>query len=223
MAGSFRPRHFLERALVEPPQRTGRSPLHEPNTAKSDRAGRRLRRCRAAGHLPTQLLRSLVGDTDMAQALGCLELVEEDLSLCTVDPGKHDSVRCFARILPKLRRKANVSLGNLDKIHPYFAPGGRLRSIHLRDGRYVSHGPSDVTSGSSAPRGRSEAGHDIRLDRGSAMFADGTGKHRLSGQRGHDMLTSTGCAARSWTYSVQPVQPSSVLIHGALYFFQSTS
>jgi Na+-transporting NADH:ubiquinone oxidoreductase subunit A len=42
--------------------------------------------------LPTQLVRSLlVGDTDMAQALGCLELDEEDLALCTfVDPGKHD-------------------------------------------------------------------------------------------------------------------------------------
>lgn len=42
--------------------------------------------------LPTQLLRSLlVGDTDMAQGLGCLELDEEDLALCTfVDPGKHD-------------------------------------------------------------------------------------------------------------------------------------
>ena len=42
--------------------------------------------------LPTQLLRALVvGDTDMAQALGCLELDEEDLSLCTfIDPGKHD-------------------------------------------------------------------------------------------------------------------------------------
>jgi Na+-transporting NADH:ubiquinone oxidoreductase subunit A len=42
--------------------------------------------------LPTQLLRYLiVGDTDMAQALGVLELDEEDLSLCTfVDPGKHD-------------------------------------------------------------------------------------------------------------------------------------
>ncbi len=33
--------------------------------------------------LPTQLLRALlVGDTDMAQALGCLELEEEDLALC---------------------------------------------------------------------------------------------------------------------------------------------
>jgi Na+-transporting NADH:ubiquinone oxidoreductase subunit A len=42
--------------------------------------------------LPTQLLRSLiVGDTDMAQSLGALELDEEDLALCTfVDPGKHD-------------------------------------------------------------------------------------------------------------------------------------
>jgi Na+-transporting NADH:ubiquinone oxidoreductase subunit A len=34
--------------------------------------------------LPTQLLRALVvGDTDAAQALGALELVEEDLALCT--------------------------------------------------------------------------------------------------------------------------------------------
>ncbi len=42
--------------------------------------------------LPTQLLRALVvGDTEMAQALGCLELDEEDLALCTfVDPGKHN-------------------------------------------------------------------------------------------------------------------------------------
>jgi Na+-transporting NADH:ubiquinone oxidoreductase subunit A len=34
--------------------------------------------------LPTQLLRALlVGDSDMAEALGCLELAEEDLALCT--------------------------------------------------------------------------------------------------------------------------------------------
>lgn len=40
--------------------------------------------------MPTYLLRALiVGDTDMAQALGCLELDEEDLALCTfVCPGK---------------------------------------------------------------------------------------------------------------------------------------
>lgn len=42
--------------------------------------------------LPTPLVRSiLVKDTDSAQQLGCLELVEEDLSLLSfVDPGKHD-------------------------------------------------------------------------------------------------------------------------------------
>lgn len=42
--------------------------------------------------LPTQLLRSLlVGDTETAQALGCLELDEEDLALCTyVCPGKYE-------------------------------------------------------------------------------------------------------------------------------------
>ncbi len=42
--------------------------------------------------LPTQLLRALViEDTDVAQALGCLELDEEDLALCTfVCPSKYD-------------------------------------------------------------------------------------------------------------------------------------
>ncbi|MER2493617.1 Na(+)-translocating NADH-quinone reductase subunit A [Catenovulum sediminis] len=42
--------------------------------------------------LPTLLLRDLIsGDVDSAQALGCLELDEEDLALCTfVCPGKYD-------------------------------------------------------------------------------------------------------------------------------------
>ena len=42
--------------------------------------------------LPTQLLRAiLVRDTDNAQALGCLELDEEDLALCSfVCPGKYN-------------------------------------------------------------------------------------------------------------------------------------
>lgn len=42
--------------------------------------------------LPTPLLRTLIaGDTDMAQLLGCLELDEEDLALCTfVCPSKWD-------------------------------------------------------------------------------------------------------------------------------------
>ncbi len=47
--------------------------------------------------LPTPLVKALVvKDTDSAQELGCLELVEEDLSLCSfVDPGKHD----FGKVL----------------------------------------------------------------------------------------------------------------------------
>jgi len=42
--------------------------------------------------LPTQLLRAIiVGDTEMAQKLGCLELDEEDLALCTyVCAGKYE-------------------------------------------------------------------------------------------------------------------------------------
>jgi Na+-transporting NADH:ubiquinone oxidoreductase subunit A len=42
--------------------------------------------------LPTPLLRSLlVRDTDQAQKLGCLELDEEDLALCSfVCAGKYD-------------------------------------------------------------------------------------------------------------------------------------
>jgi len=42
--------------------------------------------------LPTQLLRALiVGDTEIAQALGCMELEEEDLALCSyVCPGKYE-------------------------------------------------------------------------------------------------------------------------------------
>lgn len=42
--------------------------------------------------IPTLLLRDLVaGDVDSAQSLGCLELDEEDLALCTfVCPGKYD-------------------------------------------------------------------------------------------------------------------------------------
>ena len=47
--------------------------------------------------LPTPLVKALlVKDTDSAQELGCLELVEEDVALLSfVDPGKHD----FAPIL----------------------------------------------------------------------------------------------------------------------------
>lgn len=57
--------------------------------------------------LPTQLLRALVvGDTEMAQALGCLELDEEDLALCTfVDPGKHNFGPVLRRALTQIEKE----------------------------------------------------------------------------------------------------------------------
>lgn len=57
--------------------------------------------------LPTQLLRALlVGDTDTAQALGCLELVEEDLALCSfVCPSKLDYGTLLREALDRIERE----------------------------------------------------------------------------------------------------------------------
>lgn len=57
--------------------------------------------------LPTLLLKSLVvGDSDQAQLLGCLELDEEDLALCTfVDPGKHDFSPVLRANLNKIEKE----------------------------------------------------------------------------------------------------------------------
>ena len=57
--------------------------------------------------LSTPLLKALVvGDTDMAQALGCLELGEEDVSLFTfVDPGKHDFAPVLRANLNKIEKE----------------------------------------------------------------------------------------------------------------------
>lgn len=57
--------------------------------------------------LPTPLIRSiLVKDTDAAQELGCLELVEEDLALCSfVDPGKHDFGPVLRSTLTQIERE----------------------------------------------------------------------------------------------------------------------
>lgn len=57
--------------------------------------------------LPTQLLRYLlVGDTDMAQKLGCLELDEEDLALCSfVCVGKYDYAPVLRKNLNQIERE----------------------------------------------------------------------------------------------------------------------
>ncbi|MDY3330786.1 MAG: Na(+)-translocating NADH-quinone reductase subunit A [Pelistega sp.] len=57
--------------------------------------------------LPTLLLRDLiVGDTDSAQALGCLELDEEDLALCSfVCPGKYEYASLLRNVLDKIEKE----------------------------------------------------------------------------------------------------------------------
>lgn len=57
--------------------------------------------------LATPLLKAIVvGDTDTAQSLGCLELNEEDVSLFTfVDPGKHDFAPVLRANLNKIEKE----------------------------------------------------------------------------------------------------------------------
>ena len=59
--------------------------------------------------LPTFLLRALaVGDDEQAEALGCLELGEEDLALCSfVCPGKTDYGPLLRTILTRLEKEGN--------------------------------------------------------------------------------------------------------------------
>ena len=54
--------------------------------------------------MPTFLLRSLlVNDVENAEKLGCLELHEEDLGLCSfVSPGKEDYGTALRRVLTNI-------------------------------------------------------------------------------------------------------------------------
>lgn len=57
--------------------------------------------------LPTQLLRALItSDLEKAEALGCLELDEEDLALCTfVSPGKYDFGPQLRKVLTTIQKE----------------------------------------------------------------------------------------------------------------------
>jgi len=57
--------------------------------------------------LPTQLLRALVvGDTEMARQLGCLELDEEDLALCSfVCPSKYEFGPALREVLTRIEKE----------------------------------------------------------------------------------------------------------------------
>jgi Na+-transporting NADH:ubiquinone oxidoreductase subunit A len=58
--------------------------------------------------LPTFLLRALVtGDLERAEALGALELDEEDLALCTYAcPGKNDYAPLLRDMLARMEKEA---------------------------------------------------------------------------------------------------------------------
>jgi len=58
--------------------------------------------------LPTHLLRALaMGDVERAEALGALELDEEDLALCTYAcPGKNDYGPMLRAALERLEKEA---------------------------------------------------------------------------------------------------------------------
>jgi len=57
--------------------------------------------------LPTILLRDLLsGDTEQAQKLGCLELDEEDLALCSyVCPGKYEYGPVLRNMLTEIEKE----------------------------------------------------------------------------------------------------------------------
>jgi Na+-transporting NADH:ubiquinone oxidoreductase subunit A len=57
--------------------------------------------------LPTQLLRAIaVSDTDSAQQLGCLELEEEDLALCSfVCASKYDYGPLLRQVLERIEKE----------------------------------------------------------------------------------------------------------------------
>ncbi|HSH74627.1 MAG TPA: NADH:ubiquinone reductase (Na(+)-transporting) subunit A, partial [Longimicrobiales bacterium] len=84
---------------------TGRKPLEMSTDAHGSRRAiipiGAYERVMPIDILPTFLLRALaVGDVERAEELGCLELDEEDLALCSfVDPGKSDFGPMLRRVL----------------------------------------------------------------------------------------------------------------------------
>jgi len=58
--------------------------------------------------MPTFLLRALIiGDVERSEALGCLELDEEDVALCTfVCPGKYEYGPLLRAMLDRIEKEA---------------------------------------------------------------------------------------------------------------------
>ena len=91
--------------------------------------------------LPTFLLRALItGDVERAEALGALELDEEDLALCTfVCPGKFEYGPLLREMLDAHREGARVNR-RWGAAHEGAAQHARPRRAPLREGRPASSG-----------------------------------------------------------------------------------
>ena len=84
--------------------------------------------------LPTPLLRSLhINDFEEAEKLGCLELIEEDLALCTfVCPSKLDYGPILRNVFSQNREGRLMLLFReiFDKYAKHFEEGGRLKAFY---------------------------------------------------------------------------------------------
>lgn len=99
----------FHRQICALPEQEQASTSHGPTTALGGRAGpfvptEEFERVLPLDLLPSPLLRALVvGDDERARQLGCLELDNEDLALCTyVCPGKQDYGRLLSRTTARL-------------------------------------------------------------------------------------------------------------------------
>ncbi|MEZ6108297.1 MAG: RnfABCDGE type electron transport complex subunit D [Pirellulaceae bacterium] len=107
--------------------------------------------------LPTQLLRSLITkDTEQAQLLGCLELDEEDLALCTfVCPGKYEYGTILRENLTQIEKEVEVTMIRkwLDKMHPVRQRGKleKLYPLYEAQDTFL-YTPGEVAEGSTHVR-----------------------------------------------------------------------
>ena len=90
-------------------------------------------------------------DTDAAQALGCLELAEEDLALSSfVCPAKQNYGYALRRISTRSRRKADGSARALDRMQMRARAGGRLHRyralIEVLDRFFYSTGATTIAA-----------------------------------------------------------------------------
>ncbi|MGI9412793.1 MAG: NADH:ubiquinone reductase (Na(+)-transporting) subunit A [Hyphomicrobiales bacterium] len=112
--GNDRPHTSFAKFTAYSARNTGRTPRRRFALTTAQRGGRApmvplggYERVMPLDVLATPLLRALlVGDSDMAQALGCLELDEEDMALCAfVCPSKIDHGGLLRQMLDRIEKE----------------------------------------------------------------------------------------------------------------------